>query len=86
MVQADALIRKVADENACRAVVFVVRRVYAHAVARQSVFAQGKPTFYRYVLELAPSHVLIRQGRLAVVGDNNIRLAVVVKIRYGHAQ
>ena len=69
-----------------RAGVVEVRHVHAHPGARFAFGAEGEPGFDGDILELAVAQVAIELVGLRVVGDEQIRPAVLVVVEHRHAQ
>src|SRR5580658_8271450 len=85
-VEADHLVVEVRDSHAGCAGIFEIGNVHAHTRASLALAAEGESSFYRGVFERAVALIAIELVGLGVVGDEQIRPAVVILIEKRNPQ
>ena len=79
-IEGGVLFAEVGDGEADAAVVDVVAEGNAHVGLLEAVFADGDAALEGDVLEVAVAIVVIEVVGLAIVGDEEVELAVVVEV------
>ncbi len=80
------LVIEVGDRDALRAGVIEIRGVDSHAGAGLAVLAESHAGSHGDIFERAVALIAVELIRLRVVGDQQVRPAVVIVIEHRHAQ
>src|SRR5207245_7261856 len=85
-IESDHCVVDIGDGAAGPAGIFEVSDINAHPGARFSLGTERQASFDRDILELAVSQIAVELVGLRVVGDEQIRPAVLVVVEHRHAQ
>ena len=83
MVKRHHLVGKVADNDAGPPRTIIVSGVHSHSRSRDAIFAESHARRYCIFSERSVAVVQVKFVGLSVIGDQKIRPAVTVVVKYG---